>query len=75
MPATTGFCSSTADGTFESAVSGTFVPALPGTFESDTGGTFNPLLSDDIKEQLDIVFLYVKNCYEPRDFSFLQETN
>ncbi len=23
---------------------------------------------DDIKEQLDIVFLYVKNCYEPRDF-------
>lgn len=30
---------------------------------------------DDIKEQLDIVFLYVKKCYEPRDFSFLQETN
>ena len=30
---------------------------------------------DDIKEQLDIVFLYVKNCHEPRDFSFLQETN
>lgn len=30
---------------------------------------------DDIKEQLDIVFLYVKKCYEPRDFSFLQVTN
>ena len=30
---------------------------------------------DDIKEQLDIVFLYVKNCHGPRDFSFLQETN
>lgn len=30
---------------------------------------------DDIKEQLDIVFLYIKNCHEPRDFSFLQETN
>ena len=30
---------------------------------------------NDIKEQLDIVFLYVKNCHGPRDFSFLQETN
>ena len=30
---------------------------------------------DDIKEQLDIVFLYVKNRFGPRDFSFLQETN
>lgn len=30
---------------------------------------------DDIKEQLDIVFLYIKNCHGPRDFSFLQESN
>lgn len=30
---------------------------------------------DDIKEQLDIVFLCVKNNHGPRDFSFLQETN
>ena len=39
-----------------------------------TGGIAK-FITDDIKEQLDIVFLYVKNCHGPRDFSFLQETD